>query len=176
MNRANITFVLGGARSGKSAFAEDHVASCGLDKIYIATADAWDDEMRERIALHRARRGPEWQTVDAPLNLVDALKANARNTANILIDCLTLWLTNLLMAERDPDVATHELTEFLETRAGPVTLVSNEVGLGIVPENALARQFRDAQGRLNQRIAAIADDVYFIAAGLPLALKTSSPT
>lgn len=174
MTSAHVTLVLGGARSGKSLFAEQRADASGKEKIYIATADAWDDEMRERIAKHKARRDNEWTTVDAPLRLAETLSSNTRDTAVVLVDCLTLWLNNLIMAERDLNAETSELAATLSTCQGSIILVSNEVGLGIVPENALARRFRDAQGRLNQAIAAIAHDVYFLAAGLPMTLKSST--
>ncbi|MGI9407768.1 MAG: bifunctional adenosylcobinamide kinase/adenosylcobinamide-phosphate guanylyltransferase [Hyphomicrobiaceae bacterium] len=170
-----LTLVLGGARSGKSAFVEKLVAESGLNKIYIATGEARDDEMKDRIAMHRARRGSDWTTVEAPLDLADAIVAHASAAAIVLVDCLTLWISNLLMAERDLDTAFDDLAGRMGDIAGPVVLVSNEVGLGIVPENALARRFRDAQGQLNQRMAALADEVYFLAAGLPTTLKCATP-
>ncbi len=176
MNAAKVTLVLGGARSGKSVFAEQRVETSGKDKIYIATAQAWDDEMKDRIDVHKSRRGADWVTVDAALDLRDALMANVRDTAIVLVDCLTLWLNNLIMAERDLDESVDVLASCLAQPAGSVVLVSNEVGFGIVPENALARRFRDAQGRLNQKIAAVADEVILVAAGLPLTLKPSAHT
>ena len=168
------TLVLGGARSGKSAFAEQLVEEGGLARIYIATATAGDDEMRSRIAHHRARRGEGWVTVEEPVALVDALTREATHGRAVLVDCLTLWLSNLMFAERDPEVEARRLTRFLEVAKYPVVLVSNEVGLGLVPETPLGRKFRDAQGRLNQIVAATVPNVVFIAAGLPLWLKRSS--
>jgi adenosylcobinamide kinase/adenosylcobinamide-phosphate guanylyltransferase len=164
-------FVLGGARSGKSAFAERIVGESGREKVYLATGQALDEEMRERIAHHRHQRGSGWTTVEEPLNLPVSLKEAAAAHRIVLVDCLTLWVSNLMMAGRDPDAAFEELAAVLPRLAGPAVLVSNEVGLGIVPENAMARAFRDHAGRLNQRVAAICDRVTFIAAGLPLTLK-----
>jgi adenosylcobinamide kinase / adenosylcobinamide-phosphate guanylyltransferase len=169
------TLVLGGARSGKSAFAENLVSDSGLKRIYLATATAEDDEMKARVAQHRAQRGQGWTTIEEPLALVDALTREATHGRAVLVDCLTLWLSNLMLAERDPDVETRRLTRFLGVAKYPVVFVSNEVGLGLVPETPLGRRFRDAQGRLNQTIAFCVPNVVFIAAGLPLWLKKSSP-
>ena len=168
------TLVLGGARSGKSAFAEKMIGDSGLTPIYLATAAADDDEMRNRIVHHRMQRGDGWITVEEPLALVDALTREATHGRAVLVDCLTLWLSNLMFAERDPDVEARRLTRFLGVAKYPVVLVSNEVGLGLVPETPLGRNFRDAQGRLNQIVAAAVPNVVFIAAGLPLWLKRSS--
>ena len=165
------TLVLGGARSGKSSEAERLVLESGLAPAYIATATAGDGEMAERIALHRARRGPAWTTREEPLDLLGALEAEAGPGQAVLVDCLTLWLSNLLFAERDLAAETAALAAALPTLAGPVVLVSNEVGLGLVPETPLGRRFRDAQGRLNQAVAAAVPRVLFVAAGLPLILK-----
>lgn len=171
------TLVIGGARSGKSAFAEQLVLqqvaakSASFSPVYIATARAWDNEMSERISLHRAARdGQGWQTLEAPLGLDEALLALPSGTP-VLIDCLTLWLTNHMMAEADLNAQCGKLANAITAYDGPVTAVANEVGLGIVPENAMARRFRDAAGRLNQDLAAQADRVVFIAAGLPMVLK-----
>ncbi|PWC29925.1 bifunctional adenosylcobinamide kinase/adenosylcobinamide-phosphate guanylyltransferase [Teichococcus aestuarii] len=161
--------VLGGARSGKSRHAEALTARHPAPWAYLATAEAWDDEMRARIAEHRARRDARWETLDAPLDLPAALAAAGSRPA--LVDCLTLWLTNLMLGGHDIPAATVALQAALDARAAPTVLVANEVGLGIVPENALARRFRDAAGRLNQDLAARAASVHFIAAGLPLVLK-----
>ncbi|KAB2685180.1 MULTISPECIES: bifunctional adenosylcobinamide kinase/adenosylcobinamide-phosphate guanylyltransferase [Brucella/Ochrobactrum group] len=163
--------VLGGARSGKSSYAEKMVESSGLKPLYLATGRAFDEEMENRIAVHRGRRGPEWQTVEEPLDLVGALALHAAADRFVLVDCLTLWLTNLMMAERDIARETANLVAMLPSLGGPVVLVSNEVGLGIVPENRMAREFRDHAGRLHQAVAAIVDEVYFMAAGLPLKMK-----
>jgi len=169
---APIIFVLGGARSGKSRFAEERTRSfAAQENVYIATAECRDAEMESRIALHRARRGADWRTVEAPYRLAETLSAEAHGGRAILVDCLTLWLTNHLLADADLDAEGDHLAAALVTVGGPVVLVSNEVGLSIVPENALARRFRDEAGRLNQKIAAIADEAWFIAAGLPLRLK-----
>jgi adenosylcobinamide kinase/adenosylcobinamide-phosphate guanylyltransferase len=167
---AHSTLVLGGARSGKSAHAERLVEAAG-GGTYLATAEALDREMAERVAHHRARRGDLWRTVEEPLDLVGALQASAVAGRPVLVDCLTLWVSNLMFAERDLETETARLVAALPGLAGPVVLVSNEVGLGIVPDNALARRFRDAAGRLNQAVAAQCDRVLFIAAGLPLVLK-----
>ena len=163
--------VLGGARSGKSTFAEARVATSGLAQVYLATATAGDAEMAERIARHRARRGPAWRVVEEPLDLIDALDRSAARESAVLVDCLTLWLSNLMHAGRDVDHEAARLVAWLATAPGHVVLVSNEVGLGLVPETALGRSFRDAQGRLNQQVAAAAAEVAFVAAGLPLWLK-----
>lgn len=165
-----LTFVLGGARSGKSAHAERLMTALPSPWTYIATAQALDDEMKERIAQHRAQRTEGWVTVDAPLDLVEAI-AGVPDGRPLLIDCLTLWLTNHLLAEHDLECESIRLEEALARPRGPWFVVANEVGLGIVPDNALARRFRDAAGRLNQRIAAKADRVLFMVAGLPLEVK-----
>jgi len=165
-----LTFLLGGARSGKSRHAEELVSKLAPPWTYIATAQAYDDEMRERIAHHRARRDGRWITLDAPLDLAGAL-ASIADGAPVLIDCLTLWLSNRMLAEHDVDGTTAELVDALRKPRGPIFIVSNEVGLGIVPDNALARRFRDGQGRLNQEVAAIADEVIFMVAGLPMKVK-----
>lgn len=167
-----VTFVLGGARSGKSRYAESLVTARPQPWIYIATAEARDDEMAARIAQHKARREAGWQTVEAPHELPEALSA-APQTSAVLVDCLTLWLSNLMHAKFDIEKMTTRLEEALATRSGGTVLVANEVGLGIVPDNALARAFRDAQGTLNQRLAGVADRVVLMVAGLPLTVKGS---
>jgi adenosylcobinamide kinase/adenosylcobinamide-phosphate guanylyltransferase len=166
--------ILGGARSGKSSIAEKLVTLCGKPRIYIATAEAWDDEMRDRVARHRADRGPDWLTVEAPLDLVGAL-GRVEPEAAVLVDCATLWLTNQLLADHDLEGETARLAAAIAACPAPVALVSNEVGWGIVPDNALARRFRDAQGRLNQQMAAQADLVLGVMAGLPFVLKGALP-
>lgn len=166
-----LTLVLGGARSGKSRHAEMLVRRHSPPWVYVATAEPLDGEMRERIAAHQSRRGAEWHTLEAPYDLAQTLSASS--TAIMLVDCLTLWLSNILLAERNIEIECDRLLEALATRTVPTVLVSNEVGLGIVPDNALARRFRDAQGTLNQRVAAIADHVVLMTAGLPLVLKGS---
>jgi adenosylcobinamide kinase/adenosylcobinamide-phosphate guanylyltransferase len=168
-----LTFVLGGARSGKSRYAEGLVMAMPGPWLYVATAQAFDDEMRERIAEHRERRGADWQTVEAPLDLAGTVARFGAEPRPVLIDCLTLWLTNIMLAERDVMAERATLLDALAGANGPVVVVSNEVGLGIVPDNALARRFRDEQGRLNAAVAAIADHVVLMAAGLPLTLKGS---
>ncbi|MBX5185345.1 bifunctional adenosylcobinamide kinase/adenosylcobinamide-phosphate guanylyltransferase [Rhizobium sp. NZLR5] len=168
---SNTVFILGGARSGKSRFAESLVISIGLDRHYLATGRAWDEEMQARIAQHRADRGPSWTTHEEPLDLVGKLDAIDREGGVVLIDCLTLWVTNLMMDERDMAAEFAALTDFLPQAKAQLVFVSNEVGLGIVPDNRMARDFRDHAGRLHQSIAAKAAEVYFIAAGLPLKMK-----
>ncbi|KAB2733932.1 bifunctional adenosylcobinamide kinase/adenosylcobinamide-phosphate guanylyltransferase [Brucella intermedia] len=163
--------VLGGARSGKSSYAEKMAQSSGLQPLYLATGRAFDDEMENRIAIHQDRRGSDWQTVEEPLDLVGALTLHVAVDRFVLVDCLTLWLTNLMMAERDVAAETAGLVAMLPNLAGPVVFVSNEVGFGIVPENRMAREFRDHAGFLHQAVAAVADEVYLIAAGLPLKMK-----
>jgi adenosylcobinamide kinase/adenosylcobinamide-phosphate guanylyltransferase len=147
-----LTLVLGGARSGKSRYAESLIAALPPPWIFVATAEAGDAEMAERIALHRARRGKDWQTIEAPHDLAAAL-VEIDSNAPALVDCLTLWLSNRMLAGADVEAETMRVEAALASRRGPVILVSNEVGFGIVPDNALARRFRDLQGRLNQRMA-----------------------
>ena len=166
-----VTLVLGGARSGKSSFAERMTVTHPRGCVYLATAEIGDDEMAERVRKHKARREAHWRTVEAPLDIAASLVAETEQGAAVLVDCLTLWLSNLMAAGRDPERETEGLARALGQVGGPVVFVSNEVGLGIVPDNALARAFRDHAGRLNQRIAEIANNVFFVAAGLPLRLK-----
>lgn len=180
-----ISLVLGGARSGKSSHAEQLVESTGGDCLYIATAVGQaerDEEMATRIAEHKARRGEAWQTIEEPLDLAEVLCREARADRPILVDCLTLWLSNLMAAERDIDAEIAGLVKVLSGKAGvgqaesrlagPVVFVSNEVGHGIVPMHPLARDFRDHAGRLHQAVAAVADSVVFMVAGLPMTVKT----
>ena len=164
-------FVLGGARSGKSAFAEGLVRQTGLARHYVATGRAWDDEMQARIIRHREDRGEGWQTHEEPLALVEQLEALDDPGHVVLVDCLTLWITNLMMEERDMAAEFSRLAQHVSTAQSALVIVSNEVGLGIVPENRMARDFRDHAGRLHQAIAAQAAEVYFVAAGLPLKMK-----
>lgn len=166
------TLVLGGARSGKSAFAQKaaEIAAGAGRAVLIATGQAFDAEMAERIARHQADRGESWTTVEAPLALAKAVRALPAD-AMAVVDCLTLWLSNLMLAERDLAAAAEDLVEALAACPARLWLVSNEVGLGIVPETPLGRRFRDEAGRLHQRLAATVDEVYFVAAGLPLRLK-----
>ena len=166
-----VSLVLGGARSGKSRYGEALVEKAAARALYLATAEARDAEMAERIRRHRARRGTRWTTIEEPRALTDRLRTEARADRPILVDCLTLWLANLMEAGGDIEEDTAALVAALPGLGGPVVFIANEVGLGIVPENALARAFRDHAGRLNQMMAASADRVVFIAAGLPLILK-----
>jgi adenosylcobinamide kinase/adenosylcobinamide-phosphate guanylyltransferase len=168
---SRLTLVLGGARSGKSRYAESLVMALPSPWLYVATAEARDSEMAERVAVHQGRRGPSWTTVETPRDIAGALAANANTPA--LVDCLTLWLSNVLLADADVDAEIEHLDGALARAAAPVVLVANEVGSGIVPDNALGRRFRDLQGLLNQRIAARVDRVFLIVAGLPLTLKGS---
>ena len=170
-----LTLVLGGARSGKSRYAESLIASLPQPWIYIATAEARDDEMAARIAAHRARREAGWQTVEAPHELPEALH-QAPADAAVLVDCLTLWLTNVMLGSFDVENMTAKLEDALRARGGETVLVSNEVGLGIVPENELGRRFRDTQGILNQRMAALSDRVVLMVAGLPVKVKGHAMT
>jgi adenosylcobinamide kinase / adenosylcobinamide-phosphate guanylyltransferase len=169
-NAMAIILITGGARSGKSTHAEARARAFAGQPVYIATAEALDSEMSERIAKHRARRGKAWLEREVPLELITALIETDGAGAR-LVDCLTLWLSNLLHAERDWATEASKLAEALSRQKGPVVLVSNEVGLGIVPDNALARQFRDAAGILNQMVARVADEVEFVVAGLPMRVK-----
>ncbi|HET6320618.1 MAG TPA: bifunctional adenosylcobinamide kinase/adenosylcobinamide-phosphate guanylyltransferase [Hyphomicrobium sp.] len=164
----NLTLVLGGARSGKSRYAEELIARTEPPWTYVATAEAHDEEMRQRIAHHQARRQSGWETLDAPFELAGTIAAL---TAPALVDCLTLWLSNVMLAGRDIEEETARLLQAMRHTPVPLVAVSNEVGMGLVPETPLGRAFRDAQGRLNQRVAAVADRVVFVAAGLPLNLK-----
>lgn len=170
MPDAGLALVLGGARSGKSRFAEGLVTARPGPWLYIATAQALDAEMGARIAKHRARRAPGWETAEAPLELAAALAA-APPARPVLVDCLTLWLSNALLAGRDVEAESRLLADTLARPRGPWVVVANEVGLGIVPDNALARRFRDAAGWLNQRVAAAADCVVLTVAGLPVEVK-----
>ena len=173
-DNALVTLVLGGARSGKSAFAELEVSRTDLPAFYIATAEAGDWEMVERIERHRERRGADWTTIEEPLALAETLATWISPERAVLVDCLTLWLANLMATRRSVREEIEVVRQVLRKASGPVFLVSNEVGLGIVPDNALARQFRDEAGIMNRRIADTAGRVVFIAAGLPLTLKGSS--
>lgn len=163
--------VLGGARSGKSRIARELAETTQAARILVATAQEFDDEMRERIAHHRAERDSSWQTQEAPLDLADAIRAHAGPGRVVVVDCLTLWLSNVILDGRDAAHESAGLLETLRTIEGPVVLVSNEVGQGIVPTTALGRSFRDEQGRLNQHVAATCDAVVFVAAGCPILLK-----
>ena len=166
----DLTLVLGGARSGKSRHAEALLSALPQPWFYIATGEPRDNEMAARIAEHRARRGAQWQTIEAPRDLAAAL-ATVPAGAAVLIDCLTLWLSNVMLAGADVEAEAGRFEHALTGRTGAVVLVANEVGLGIVPENALARRFRDAAGRLNQRLASVADRVVLLVAGIPVKVK-----
>jgi adenosylcobinamide kinase / adenosylcobinamide-phosphate guanylyltransferase len=169
---ARSVLVLGGARSGKSALAQNLVESAAPERLYLATAEAGDAEMAARIARHQAQRGSGWTTVEEPLALVETLRAVARpGRRAILVDCLTLWLSNLMSAGRDVEAEISRLAEAIGVLEGPVVFVSNEVGLGLVPETKLGREFRDWQGRANREVARACEAVVFVAAGLPTLLK-----
>jgi adenosylcobinamide kinase/adenosylcobinamide-phosphate guanylyltransferase len=164
-------FVLGGARSGKSRYAQTRAEAMPGQLVFVATAEALDEDMANRIDRHRADRDARWRTVEAPLNVAEAIENEARPGHVVLVDCLTLWASNLIFADRNVDTETRKLTDAMARATGPLILVANEVGLGIVPDNVLARQFRDAAGIINQAVAAAANEAVFLAAGLPLKLK-----
>ncbi|WP_068071506.1 bifunctional adenosylcobinamide kinase/adenosylcobinamide-phosphate guanylyltransferase [Novosphingobium lentum] len=166
-----VVLVLGGARSGKSGYAEELGDALAGPHFYLATAQAFDDEITQRIARHRADRAGHWQTVECPLPLLDAILEHDAEGSVILVDCLTLWLSNLMLGDHDIAAARSSLANMLPAVQGTLLLVSNEVGQGIVPDNALARQFRDEAGWLNQALARAADEVWFVTAGLPQRLK-----
>ncbi len=169
-----LSLILGGAASGKSAFAEALVTATAAPRIYIATAQAFDDEMRAKIAAHIATRGDSWRTMEAPLNAADAFLGVADQDV-VLLDCATMWLSNHLLEDTDLVLEEARLLAAIEQCKGRVVVVSNDVGMGIVPDNALARQFREAQGALNQKLAAQADFAALIVAGLPVVLKGQMP-
>ena len=165
---AKSILITGGARSGKSRLAERLMTELGPDPTYIATSEVRDAEMAERVALHRDRRGPEWRLIEEPFDLTGAL---GRADGPVLVDCLTLWLTNLMLADRDWEPAARTLAQTIPALSHPTIFVTNEVGLGIVPDNTLARRFRDAAGALNQTIAETVDEVYLCVSGQPLKVK-----
>ncbi len=167
----SLLFVLGGARSGKSRYALSRAEALPGALVFVATAQILDSEMDSRIARHREERGPRWRTIEEPIDLARVVRTEAGADRVLLIDCLTLWASNLMLAERDIDAATGALVAALGEARGPVILVANEVGLGIVPDNALARRFRDVAGTVNQTVAACVDEAVFMAAGLPMRLK-----
>ncbi len=166
--------ILGGARSGKSAYAQGLAEAQAPDRLYLATATPGDEEMAARIARHRADRGQGWTTLEEPLELASALLMHAKAGRVVVADCLTLWLSNLMLAGRDPGPAVRALAEAIGGLEGPAVLVSNEVGMGLVPDHKLGREFRDWQGRANREIGAACDAVIFVAAGLPLQLKPAA--
>jgi len=173
---AKATFVLGGCRSGKSRYALETAQSIAADRrIFIATAVAFDDEMRERVTRHQAERGPEWATIEAPLQLPEAIATQGRRAENVvLVDCLTFWINNLLMESAEPPEAQARIPQLVAAIGNarcPLILVSNEVGAGIVPENRLARSFRDIVGSMNQAVAACAAQVVWVVAGIPVPVK-----
>ncbi|MFQ5625311.1 MAG: bifunctional adenosylcobinamide kinase/adenosylcobinamide-phosphate guanylyltransferase [Methyloligellaceae bacterium] len=172
--RGRQSLILGGARSGKSVYAESLAEGWKGNRVFIATAQAHDEEMAERIKTHRLRRGEDWTTLGALLDLPGALRDAAAQDSFILVDCLTLWLTNVILAEQDCDAAVSDLLNALADASGTIVLVSNEVGSGIVPGNELARSFRDAAGKANQRVARAVDEVVLMTAGLPMVLKPST--
>ncbi len=167
-----IIFVIGGAKSGKSSFAISKAEAFSGRKAYIATAEPLDEEMKERIRRHRDQRGKDWQTFEEPKDMVRVLKEAGESCSAVVIDCLTLWLSNLLHGTEEPDKKIDPfLSALREEGHPPFFIVSNEVGMGIVPDNALSRRFRDLAGRLNQAVAAIADEVYLVTAGIPLRIR-----
>ncbi len=168
---AEITFVLGGVRSGKSQFAEGLVLKSGLKPVYVATGRASDDEMLDRIELHQSRRGEDWQTIEEPLALVDALQQASNPGRMVLVDCLTLWITNLMMAEANVVHESNGLVGFLQEASVPIVIVSNETGMGVMPMNKMAREFNDIAGSVHQEIASVCDAAYLVTAGLPQRLK-----
>ena len=170
--RSKIIFVIGGAKSGKSTFALEKAGAFPGRKVYVATAQALDDEMKERIERHKAQRGKDWDTFEEPIKMARVLKQIGRGYAAGVIDCLTLWLSNLLFGSEDLEEEVDVFLAFLKNGDCPTLyIVSNEVGMGIVPDNALSRRFRDRAGYLNQQVAGIADEVYLVAAGIPLKIK-----
>ncbi len=168
---ARSVLVIGGARSGKSDYAQGLAEAAAPERVYVATAEAGDGEMADRIARHQATRGPTWTTREESLALVSALAAEARPGRVVLVDCLTLWISNLMFAGRDVEAEVARLTQAIDALAGPAIFVSNEVGLALVPETKLGRDFRDHQGRANAAVARACDAVAFVAAGLPHLMK-----
>lgn len=175
---STITFVTGGCRSGKSSYAQRYAESVGPARVYLATSQALDDEMRKRIDAHQASRGQGWTTVEEPIDIVPALLSASQHADVVLLDCVTLWVTNCLMAGMDDEdvfARTNDLVRALDDLPCAVVIVSNEVGSGIVPEHALARRFRDLTGAVNQRLAACASTVVLSVSGIPLAVKGELP-
>jgi adenosylcobinamide kinase/adenosylcobinamide-phosphate guanylyltransferase len=165
---------LGGARSGKSRLAQARAERATGELVFVATGEALDAEMTERIARHRAERGSRWRTVEAPRDLPEVLRRECAPGRVVLVDCLTLWLSNVMLPDEDTGAATSDLISAIDAQRGTLVLVSNEVGMGIVPETPLGRRFRDAAGRLNQAVAAVADEVLLVAAGLAITMKGAS--
>ncbi len=166
-----LTFVIGGSRSGKSSFALERASAISGSKVFIATAQAFDDEMKERIERHKLERSAEWHTFEEPISIARLIAGSGNDHDVILVDCLTLWISNLMMNDADIDA---EIGSFISAASGcnsSLFVVSNEVGMGIVPDNALSRKFRDYAGLLNRRTAEIADEVYLVTAGIPLKIK-----
>ncbi len=172
-NLCGAHLVIGGARSGKSSYAEKLALSISPPRIYIATARILDAEMEKRVQLHKERRGSEWKTVEEPLDILSAIKQTDNETKVVLVDCITMWLTNLLLDnDLDAESEVLKLCKFLDSECAiPIILVSNEVGMGIVPENALARKFRDLAGWTNQKLAEVSRIVTWVVAGIPVVIK-----
>lgn len=169
-----LTFVLGGASSGKSAFAEQLILQTGAPKVYVATSHIYDDEMAAKVRDHLDARGTDWLTIEEPLDIAKALVCVGEDQV-VLVDCASMWLTNHMMEDHDTDALSSTLISELCACKGRVVIVSNEVGMGVVPDNALARRFRIAQGKLNQKLAEAADLAVFVVAGLPQVLKGQMP-
>ena len=165
------TLILGGARSGKSRYALELGESLGVDRVFVATGVGFDVGMRERIDRHRADRDVSWRTVEEAVEVWDVIRSECRAGRVVVLDCLTLWLNNLMLEERDVELDIERLVESLESVYGALILVSNEIGLGLVPDTELGREFRDLHGRMNQRVAAVCDRVVFMVAGLPVVVK-----
>ena len=166
------TFILGGARSGKSRFALEFGEDLSEERVFVATAQGFDEGMRERIGRHREDRDASWRTVEEFVEIWDVIERECREGRVVVLDCLTLWLNNLMLFERDVDADIDRLVSVLEEGVdGELVLVSNEIGLGLVPDTELGREFRDVHGRMNQRVAAVCDRVLFMVAGLPVVVK-----
>ena len=165
-----LTLVLGGAASGKSKYAESIIRQSGKNPVYLATSQPFDDEMQAKVTAHRQQRGDGWDTIEEPINISKVLDS-VNETQAVLIDCATLWLGNLMHYDHDTDAAFDDLVAACRRCAAPVVIVSNELGMGLVPETSMGRKFRNLHGKMNQQIAAAADTVLFVAAGLPMTLK-----
>ncbi len=171
--KQKIVFITGGARSGKSSFALDEASKVKGQKAYIATAEALDDEMKLRIEKHKIDRGDDWDTYEEPLNVSDILSKIDNKYEAVVLDCLTLWLSNVMHKTESPEVEIKGLADALQSskEASVIYIVTNEIGMGIVPDNELAREFRDLAGFLNQEIAGLADEVYLVTSGIPIKIK-----